>query len=570
MAEARLAERRLDAREGLFALGLLGFSAWLMFRSFSYDAETQRMLVSVKVWSDFAANLPLIRSFSLGDNWPPEYPIYPGQPIQYHYFFYLLVGLLERAGVPLHWALNVPSALGFFLVLWTTYLIARRLFGDRRVGVLSVAFLLLNGSLGFLEFFEKHPPLSTTLAQLLESSDFTAMGPWDGGPVLGVWHLNVFINQRHFCLSLGILLAFLLVCIRLGTGPGVGADAPRRRLGQALLFGVLIGLFPVLHRAVLLIFAVAMSVLFLAVPRLRGFLVVVGATSVAVMAALWAASFYVVTGTGGLGWYPGFAIHDTLGVASAARFFWHQFGVHCVLIPLGFLVAPREARIYALPAFLVAGIAFLFKFADEVLVGHKFFNFFLIVGQMFSACAIVRLYDALRRSFWEGRARLGPALAVAPLVVFATLSGVLDLFPIVNMGMAEIPDVGSNPDARWFAEHTERDAVVLTSGTLYTAPSIAGRKIFVGWGYFTDSAGYDTKARLAIRQEIYAGRDVHVVCGLLRKHNVSYVEVEELPEGGDGPRIDVAFFRQHFVPAYASRNGRYAVYATKAMCGAGL
>jgi hypothetical protein len=559
------AAKPLKAWEGLFALGLLAFSTWLMFRSFSYDAETQRILVSGKVWSDFAANLPLIRSFSLGDNWPPEYPIYPGQPIQYHYLFYLLVGLLERAGVPLHQALNVPSALGFFLVLWMTYLIARRLFEDRRVGVLSVAFLLLNGSLGFLQFFEKHPPLSTTLEQVLQSTDFTAMGPWDGGPVLGVWHLNVFINQRHFCLSLGILLAFLFVCTRLGAGAG----APRRRFGWALLFGVLIGLFPILHRAVLLIFAVAMSVLFVLVPRLRGFLVAVGATSVAVMAALWAASFYVVTGTGGVGWYPGFAVHDTLSLASAASFFWHQFGVHCVLIPLGFLLAPRDARVYALPAFLVALIAFLFKFADEVLVGHKFFNFFLIVGQMFSAFVIVRLYDGLRRRLWDGRARLGPALAVAPLFVFATLSGVLDLLPIVNTGMFEIPDVGSNPEARWFVEHTERDAVVLTSGTLYTAPSIAGRKIFVGWSYFTESAGYDTEARLAIRNEIYAGRDVQVVCGLLRKHDVDYVEVEDLPEERDRPRVDVAFFRQNFAPEYVSKNGRYAVYATQRMCGAG-
>jgi hypothetical protein len=380
--------------------------------------------------------------------------------------------------------------------------------------------------------------------------------------VLGVWHLNVFINQRHFCLSLGILLAFLFVCIRLGARAGT----PRRRLAWALLFGFLIGLFPVLHRAVLLIFAVAMSVLFVAVPRLRGFLVVVGATSVAVMAALWAAAFYVVTGTGGIGWYPGFAIHDTLGLGSAASFFWHQFGIHCVLIPLGFLLAPRDARIYALPAFLVALIAFLFKFADEVLVGHKFFNFFLIVGQMFSAWVIVRLYDGLRRHVWDGRARLGPSLAVAPLVVFATLSGVLDLFPIVNMAMAEIPDVGSNPDARWFAEHTERDAVVLTSGTLYTAPSIAGRKIFVGWGYFTQSAGYDTDARLAIRKEIYAGRDVHVVCALLRKHGVDYVEVEEVGDDPGRPRIDLAFFRRNFVPEYVSRDGRYAVYATQAIC----
>jgi hypothetical protein len=545
-----------NAWELSFLLLLFCFSAWLMFQSFSYDHETNNILIGVKIWSDFGATLPLIRSFSLGDNWPPEYPIYPGLPIQYHYFFYLLVGLLERAGVPLHWALNVPSTLGFFLVLLMTYLIARRLFEDRRVGALSVVFFLFNGSLSFLQYFAKHPPLSTPLEVLLAPTDYTAMGPWDGGKVLGVWHLNVFINQRHFCLSLGILLAFVFACAWLGT-----KTAKRRDWLWALPFGVLIGFMPVLHRAVLLMFAVEMALLFLLVARLRVFLLLTGVVSVTVMAVLWALSFFVATTPAAVSWYPGFTIHNSLSVLNAIGFFWYQFGIHCVLIPVGFAIAPKRARVFALPALVVVALAFLFKFSDEVLVGHKFFNFFLALGQMFSALVVVRLFAALRRRI----SRFDAALAVSPLVLVATLSGLLDFVPIAKMDMIQIADVEKDERARFFAEHTERDAVVLTSGMLYTAPSIAGRKIFIGWPYFTMSAGYDTNARMAIRREIYATPDVHVVCGLLEKHDIDWVELENIPEDRDRPPIDVAFFASHYQPEYGSNSG-YAVYSTKAMC----
>src|SRR5574340_918749 len=88
------------------------FSVWLMFHTFSYQSGS--MLIAIKAWSDFASHIPLIRSFSLGNNFPPEYPIFPGEPIRYHFLFYLLVGLLEKAGLRIDWALNLPSALSFF------------------------------------------------------------------------------------------------------------------------------------------------------------------------------------------------------------------------------------------------------------------------------------------------------------------------------------------------------------------------------------------------------------------------------------------------------------------------
>ncbi len=123
-----------------FCALLFCFSVWIMLRTFSYDYDNSRILVAGAIRSDFAATLPLIRSFSMGENWPPEYPIFPGSPIRYHYGFALLVGKLEAIGVPIHWALNIPSIIGFFLLLLMIYLLAKKWFDDPRIGVLGVAF----------------------------------------------------------------------------------------------------------------------------------------------------------------------------------------------------------------------------------------------------------------------------------------------------------------------------------------------------------------------------------------------------------------------------------------------
>jgi hypothetical protein len=389
--------------------------------------------------------------------------------------------------------------------------------------------------------------------------DYSAFGPWDGGRVLGVWHLNVFVNQRHFCLALGILLSFLYACDRI---EGLGR---RARLAWALLFGTLIGLFPLLHKAVLLVFAVAMSVYFVAFPRQRLFLFATGAVSLLVMGMLWLASLSVLGGSSGVAWYPGFMIHDSLSLPNALVFFGHQFGLHAVLIPVGFWLAPARARLFVLPAFFVFAIAFLFRFSvREVLVGHKFFNFFLIIGQMLTALAVVRAWDFLSQRLPHGR--IAATAATAPVVLLLTLSGVIDFFPILNMRMIDLADVEANPPAKWFVENTPRDAVVLSSRYQYTPASVAGRKIFLGWLYFTDSAGYASGARLEIATAIYDGEDPEGMCRLLRENDISYVDVQPFGDEGMGPPVNVEYFRTHFVPDFVTSDGFYAVYSTAKLC----
>ena len=96
--------------------------------------------------------------------------------------------------------------------------------------------------------------------------------------------------------------------------------------------------------------------------------------------------------------------------------------------------------------------------------------------------------------------------------------------------------------------------------------SIAGRKVFLGYAYFTDGAGYDTRGRRKIVDAIYSGNDGEEMCGLLHSNNISYVAVEEFKPNKGRPVVNSEYFKENFSPEYLSSNGRYAVYSTAGLC----
>ena len=548
--------------------GLLWFSAWIMFQTFSYDYQKGVIAVGYKILSDFSANLPLIRSFSLGENWPPEYPIFPGEPIRYHFLFFYLVGQLEKLGLPIHWALNIPSALGFFAMLAMIYALGKKLFSDVRIALLGLAFFIFNGSLSFLQFFEKHPLSASSIKDIVTTLDYSAMGPWDGGKVLGVWHLNVFVNQRHFCVALGLLLVFMYTCHSFEN------RGRKTHLITAAIFGIAVGFLPLFHKPVMLMFAVAMTVYFLAFPYLRMFLLVMGAVSLSVMGLLWFTALGVAgsADTGAIHWYPGFTMHDANSTVEVLSFFWYQFGLHCILAPIGLVLAPWRAKVFMLPALLVFAIGFLFRFSVDILANHKFLNFGLIIAGMLSAYALIRTYDYIVRprtsSNTVRRIRTGAAMiSAAAVVVFMTFSGFIDIFALVNERVIHIPDVRSNPAARWFYENTPKDAVVLNSNYFSHPASIAGRKIYFGWAYFTVSAGYASGERFEIVKEIYAGDNPKIFCPLLREQNIGYITVEDNTDVKDNPPINFEYFRRNFKPSFVTSDDKFSIFSTEVLCG---
>ncbi len=520
----------------LFALFL--FSFWLMFHTLSYAASTHSILVASKYWSDFGNSLPLIRSFSFGSNWPLQHPLYPGVPIRYHFLFYALVGLLEKTGLRFDWALNLPSALGFFSLCLMIFALAKRIFFKTSIAVLSVFFFLFNGSLSFLDFLSAHPLSLATPAQVFSNSVFPSFGPWNGSLIAAFWNLNIYTNQRHLALSFAVVLVIIYILYS-------------SKAKFAYLTGFLTGLLLLLNQAAFALVLPFLVIFFLFRPALR----------LPLLLSLlgffpWFIFTRVFTTTSpDISFKPLFLFNAPLTLLSVIRYWFYNFGFHLFLIPLGLLLAPRRAKIFFVPLLALFLLPNLYQFSVDMINNHKFFNFYLILGSMFSAFLVVWLWSKLHL--------FGKLLA--PLLFLALImGGLVDFFPVANDHSYALSDYPANPDVSFFVDHTPRNAVVLNSTWFYHPASLAGRPIFNGYSYFTWSVGYDQTLREFQTLAIYQAPSKLIACDLLRQHHISYVELNLHPENFIHPNWSL--WQQDFHPVYFNPSSDVTVYDVKSSC----
>lgn len=532
-----------------FVIFALVFSFWLMTKTFGSNPQDGTITVAAKAYSDFAANLPLIRSFSWGENFPPEYPLFPGEPIRYHFLFYFLVGLLEKVGFPLGWALNLPSVLGFSALLLMIYFLAKLLFKSRLVAFLSVFFFLFNGSFGFYYFFQNHPfSLPQTIFDILKTPEFSAFGPYDKSPVTAFWNLNIYTNQRHFASGLFLALLPLYLFLR----------ARQRKkplsLKTLILLGVVVGLLPFWHATGFIMSLIILVGLFFFLPQRRQiFLVVLIGLFFAFPQLLY---LNQAGGVSSFRWHPGYLTANDLSFFNFLRFWLLNLGLGFFLIPLGVLFAPKDTRKVfwiILPIFLLGNF---FQFSPDIAINHKFFNLFLIISNMFVASFLVIL--------WRKRFFLKPLIVI--LVFFLTFSGIIDFFAIKNDRLYKILDAPANPDVAWIKNSTPPSSVFLNSSYLYHPASLAGRKIFLGWPYFPWSAGYDTDKRGLILRKLYQEVDFLKLCQDLKENGIDYIANEKQTTlNPDFPLISL-IFEEKFTQLYFNPKTSFTIYGRRESC----
>ncbi len=186
---------------------------------------------------------------------------------------------------------------------------------------------------------------------------------------------------------------------------------------------------------------------------------------------------------------------------------------------------------------------------------HKFFNLFLIGINFFTAFFLYKIY--LKNI-------LGKALTIIifPLLI---LSGVIDLFPIINDRYMTIQDIPNNKVAKYIAENTPKDSVFLNSSYLYNPASLAGRKIFMGWPYFSWSAGYDTNVRGTKMKQFLNPTNFDLLCNQLKGENIDFIEIQN-PPNLENVTINYPFFEKYFVSTYENPDRNIKIYDIEKSC----
>jgi len=219
---------------------------------------------------------------------------------------------------------------------------------------------------------------------------------------------------------------------------------------------------------------------------------------------------------------PGY-LAASLAPRDLLEFWIFNLGFHLILFPIGMYYAPKRGRIMILPTLIILLIPNVFRLSPDMINNHKLINFAFIFIVMFSAQTIITIVDQLLRS------RTLKVIVYAIFLVTLTLSGILDIFPVINDHKIAVTDIQTNPDAKFFAS-VPQDSVIMNSTWLYHPANIAGRAIYSGYSYFTWSYGYDKDTREKSQIALYQARSLDTVCRIAKDQHISYIEVSSHAE----------------------------------------
>lgn len=467
----------------ILLLFFLGFSWWLMNKSFGYRVGENIFWVARHQVGDFGLHLGLARSFSWGSNFPPESVFFPGRPLPYHYYFDFLAGKLESLGIRLDYAVNGLSSLFFAGLLFLIYKLPQLLFKKKSflLGLTAVGLFLGNSSLAFLKFFSTATLSWQFFRNLWLMPDYLYKGPFDGSTISLLFTLNVFLNQRHLIVALFLVLLIDYFVLE------VLLNKKTLSLKKKLFLGVLLGFTSRFHTLIFLSGFANLVLLSFLFKRWRFFRPVL-------LMALVIFSFHFRQILGQdlkpQFWHPGF-------LGGGLNFWWQNFSLALVTIPLGVFLASKEARrvfLAFLPLFLVAN---LFQFSFRIEHNHSAFNLFFIWANFYTAFFLWRLW---RQKIW--------GKAVFFLLLFLlTFSGLLNLFAIKNDFQYPILDAAGQKLVLWLKENTARTAVFIAPEEILDPVVLAGRKNYFGHRYYLQVMGYDYGERQAFVSKIRQNPD---------------------------------------------------------------
>jgi len=247
---------------------------------------------------------------------------------------------------------------------------------------------------------------------------------------------------------------------------------------------------------------------------------------------------------------------ENLSFNSFVHYWFMNLGISILILPIGFLFADKPQRKFFIPFLIFFILGNIFQLSSEIAANHKFFNLFLIGVSFFVGLTIKKL-----TSF-----NYGKWLIIPFLLIFLTLTGIIDFFPVVNDRKLVLKDYSTDPIVRFIKDYTPKDSVFLNSSFLYNPASLAGRKIFMGWPYFAWSAGYDTNSRGKVMEAMYKPNSKTGVCKQLLENSIQYVSTRDTTNDKDFPYIDYAFFKTHFDEVYHDEMSGLIIFEVKTSC----
>ncbi len=511
-----------------------------MSKSFSYNVATHKMSIARNEIGDFGLHLSLIRSFSWGNNFPTELPFYPGNPLPYHYYFDLIVGLMERTGIPLDLAYNGLSAIAFTALLFFIYKLPQILFGKSRfIGAISVLLFVFHSSLTFIDFLKDQTISLQIFKNIWIIPDYIHKGPFDGSIISTFFTLNVFLNQRHLIAALAISLT---ICYLLLPLLMKGKSTSCRNL---IILGLLLGVSAGIHTLIFFSNIIVWFALFLVFKKKNWILPFFLPALVLALPHIISILHLNVQLISHKYFNPGFLAMKPLAILSLLHFWFSNLGIALILIPLGVLFGKPKQRIIFACFFILFLLANTFQLSFRIDHNHSLINYFLIIANFYIAYFLYRL---VKHGFFG-------LIITALLIIMLTVSGFIDLMAVKNDFQVVIDDAPVNSFMRWIKDNTDKDAIFLARQDILDPITLAGRRNYYGSTYYLSVMGYDYAYRRSMVKTFFDARTIATI-EAAKQQGIAYIVLPVKPIADFTYSYDIhnEFFSNNLQKVYSDQS----------------
>jgi hypothetical protein len=377
--------------------------------SMSVDTGTLKLGSGIGM-NDRLTHIPLVRSFSFGQNIPAFNPLFSGSPLNYHFFFYFLAGVLEYLGLRLDSAFNLISLTTNIALIGMIYTLGVIISGYRLAGFVATCLFLFRSSFSFLiVIFQKTNLEIEPLINLLKNfKGFIAAGYREG-----FWNQKVLVDQRHFPFSMVIFSLLILWLIRALSSAEQNertASVDKLSIGnlkylsymikaafksEALVIGILIGISSFVTGNLVIASLLVVGVAFLILPQRVEVITLAAAIFFSSLACK-----IIILGYEDSGLIfrlrIGF-LAKSQNIFEIAYYYLKTFGFLFPVIILGIVRLSIPARKLALCVAAPLIFANLFQIHPDNEVNHKYVTYSILVLNCFAASYVVGLIIDQRR-----------------------------------------------------------------------------------------------------------------------------------------------------------------------------
>ena len=548
------------------------FICWLMNRTF--NISDGNINFGLSVFSDFAVHSALIRSFSVGGNFPTVFPHFPDGTMRYHFMFQFCAGMLEYLGFNIALAFNSISAASLFCACLALYAVAYELTGKRIVGALAVLFMFCRPSFsGIIYFLDGRPyeSISAAFFSVRNNFDFIGRTP---NEAWGLWNTNVYANQRHLAAGITVALAALYAMTPLMRETGKKIKPLKiflagflfnkeawlpQNIFRAVFVGIFLGASSFYNGAMVIAALTVLAVCAIFSKHRLEFLI--AAVIAYGMSTAQAAFFGQGADIVNPQYFFGFISPDKTA-AGVLKYIFELSGPGLIAAAIAIISNPRKF----LPVFCVFVSPLVFTFTlsltPDITVNHKYYFFSMMLINIFAAYGIAELFAGAGAKRFLGRSAYAWGAA---LLVLCLLTGAYDNAAMYHRNTADryVTVPVTDEYQQWILNETGPRDVFLTFWHWIDRIYMTGRYEFLGWPYYAGSGGHDTTARKYIADAMFGAGSPDELRRLARVHGIDYIVLDRALLTSSDYSVNEEVIRAAFPLVYSSDHEVLYVFSCK-------